>query len=336
MREPGRGRVTSVSQPSSRWLSWPTFSRERQPRPAGRRPGPRAAASGHGRFGNAALLACGRITCAPAASGSVLSVPRCLNRFKSEPDGDPMAHGPPDRRPVGHPPVQRRGVPPAHHRHRLEQLRRPDRGRVADLPRGPPAPGLHLRAGLGAADPRTTATSGPEHASRSRSTPTATSTMPARTTRSSRRAGVHPASRTRSTGCGLMIGVLWNNYLPGTWGAATTPHAVHAGRGPAGVRDPGRGRPSATSSPIFAVGGDDHYDGARGECGLPGGGRTSCAQAAPHCLLTTHLGAEHHPARRDRRRRSTCTCTSPATTWRTRSSPGASPSGTCRDARASR
>jgi Protein of unknown function (DUF4038) len=56
----------------------------------------------------------------------------------------------------------------------------------------------------------------------------------------------------------LMITVLWNNYLPGTWGAAGTPHAVM----PDHARQPYLTKLTETFAdlePIFVVGGDDHY-----------------------------------------------------------------------------
>jgi hypothetical protein len=59
-------------------------------------------------------------------------------------------------------------------------------------------------------------------------------------------------------GLRLMIGVLWNNYLPGTWGAARTPHAVM----PEQDRRAYVARVAETFGdlqPILAVGGDDHY-----------------------------------------------------------------------------
>ena len=87
-------------------------------------------------------------------------------------------------------------------------------------------------------------------------------------------------------GLRLMITVLWNNYLAGTWGAAATPHAVM----PHEVRTRYVARVAETFAdldPIFAIGGDDDYTVA----GANAGYLEAIAQlreAAPHCLLTTH------------------------------------------------
>jgi hypothetical protein len=87
-------------------------------------------------------------------------------------------------------------------------------------------------------------------------------------------------------GLRLMIGVLWNNYLPGTWGAARTPYAVMPER----HRHAYVARVAETFGdlrPIFAIGGDDHYTVPTANAGY----RQALAQlrdAAPECLLTTH------------------------------------------------
>jgi hypothetical protein len=87
-------------------------------------------------------------------------------------------------------------------------------------------------------------------------------------------------------GLRLMITVLWNNYLPGTWGAAATPHAVM----PAAQRRAYVIKVAETFGDldvIFAVGGDDHYavpganEGYLEAIGL-------LRKIAPDCLLTTH------------------------------------------------
>jgi hypothetical protein len=60
-------------------------------------------------------------------------------------------------------------------------------------------------------------------------------------------------------GMRAMLTVLWNSQLPGTWGAAATPHAVM----PAVARRAYLDLVVATFvdlEPIFVVGGDDHYD----------------------------------------------------------------------------
>jgi hypothetical protein len=87
-------------------------------------------------------------------------------------------------------------------------------------------------------------------------------------------------------GLRLMITVLWNNYLPGTWGAGLSPDAVMTGEDRrAYVR-----RVAETFGdlePIFVVGGDDHYTVPAANAGY-----LECIEtlrrAAPHCLLTTH------------------------------------------------
>jgi hypothetical protein len=84
----------------------------------------------------------------------------------------------------------------------------------------------------------------------------------------------------------LMITVLWNNYLPGTWGAARTPYAVM----PEHTRGPYLTRLTDTFAdlePIFVVGGDDLYD-------VPAANAAyldviaHLRAHAPACLLTTH------------------------------------------------
>ncbi len=84
----------------------------------------------------------------------------------------------------------------------------------------------------------------------------------------------------------LMIAVLWNNYLAGTWGAAVTPHAVM----PEADRRAYVARVAEAFGdlePIFALGGDDHYT-------VPGANAgylealAHLRVAAPNCLVTTH------------------------------------------------
>jgi Protein of unknown function (DUF4038) len=84
----------------------------------------------------------------------------------------------------------------------------------------------------------------------------------------------------------LMIGVLWNNYLAGTWGAAATPYAVM----PAQARRAYVTRVAETFGelgPIFAVGGDDHYEVPAANAGYLEA-VALLRRSAPHCLLTTH------------------------------------------------
>ncbi|SNT56113.1 Protein of unknown function [Asanoa hainanensis] len=87
-------------------------------------------------------------------------------------------------------------------------------------------------------------------------------------------------------GLRLVIGVLWNNYLPGTWGAERTPHAVM----PPQQRRAYVEKVAETFGdldPIFAVGGDDHYTVPAANAAY----REAIdvlRDKAPHCLLTTH------------------------------------------------
>ncbi len=87
-------------------------------------------------------------------------------------------------------------------------------------------------------------------------------------------------------GLRLMIGVLWNNYLAGTWGAEATPHAVmperHRLAYVARVAET-----FADLDPIFAIGGDDDYtvpDANKGYLQAI----AHLRETAPDCLLTTH------------------------------------------------
>ncbi len=87
-------------------------------------------------------------------------------------------------------------------------------------------------------------------------------------------------------GLRLMITVLWNNYLEGTWGAAVTPHAVM----PDDARRAYVARVAETFAdldPIFVIGGDDHYTVPRANAGYLEAA-VHLREAAPHCLLTTH------------------------------------------------
>lgn len=87
-------------------------------------------------------------------------------------------------------------------------------------------------------------------------------------------------------GLRLMIAVLWNNYLPGTWGAAATPRAVmtptQRDRYLAAVIDAFAGL-----EPIFVVGGDDSYDVPEANAAYVAAADLLRA-AVPGCLLTTH------------------------------------------------
>jgi hypothetical protein len=87
-------------------------------------------------------------------------------------------------------------------------------------------------------------------------------------------------------GLRLMLTVLWNNYLPGTWGAEATPQAVM----PAGHRHAYVARVADTFGdldPIFVVGGDDHYTVPAANEGYLQALR-HLRKTAPDCLLTTH------------------------------------------------
>jgi len=84
----------------------------------------------------------------------------------------------------------------------------------------------------------------------------------------------------------LVVGVLWNNYLPGTWGAARTPHAVM----PDAARRAYVAKVAESLGdlePIFAVGGDDHYTAPAANAAYREAIDLLRANA-PHCLLTTH------------------------------------------------
>jgi hypothetical protein len=87
-------------------------------------------------------------------------------------------------------------------------------------------------------------------------------------------------------GLRLMVTVLRNNYLAGTWGAQRTPHAVM----PDEARRAYVARVAETFGdlePIFVVGGDDNYR-------VPGANAAylealeQLRDAAPGCLFTTH------------------------------------------------
>ncbi len=84
----------------------------------------------------------------------------------------------------------------------------------------------------------------------------------------------------------IMPCVLWNSYLPGTWGAAATPAAVM----PADVRREVVTRVAHTFADldvIFVVGGDDHYDVSAAVDGYLEAIEI-LRTLAPDCLLTTH------------------------------------------------
>ncbi|NYE19015.1 DUF4038 domain-containing protein [Microbacterium immunditiarum] len=87
-------------------------------------------------------------------------------------------------------------------------------------------------------------------------------------------------------GITLLVTVLWNNYLPGTWGAAATPGVVM----PDGVRrDFVRAVADALADlePAFVVGGDDHYDVPDANAGYLEAIEL-LRERAPSSLLTTH------------------------------------------------
>lgn len=87
-------------------------------------------------------------------------------------------------------------------------------------------------------------------------------------------------------GIRLMLAVLWNNYLPGTWGADTTPWAVmpddarraYLARVVESFRD---------LDPIFVVGGDDSYAVPQANAAYLQASEELRA-AAPDSLQTTH------------------------------------------------
>lgn len=87
-------------------------------------------------------------------------------------------------------------------------------------------------------------------------------------------------------GITAMITVLWNNYLPGTWGAAATPQAVMP-------PDQRRGyvrkvaETFADLAPIFVVGGDDDYTVAAANAAYLDA-IDVLREVSPRSLLTTH------------------------------------------------
>ena len=87
-------------------------------------------------------------------------------------------------------------------------------------------------------------------------------------------------------GIHLMVAVLWNNYVPGTWGAALTPWAVM----PDAARERYLEQVIATFAgldPVYVVGGDDSYDVPAANAVYLAAARRLRA-AAPDALLTTH------------------------------------------------
>ena len=119
-----------------------------------------------------------------------------------------------------------------------------------------------------------------------------------------------------------MVVVLWNNYVPGTWGAALTPHAVM----PDHARRAYVARVAETFGdlePIFVVGGDDHYTAPAANAAYLEAVADLRARRA-RCLLTTHTAPQRRRCPTRSPTSSTSTSTSPATTSRTRSCPGAS------------
>jgi hypothetical protein len=87
-------------------------------------------------------------------------------------------------------------------------------------------------------------------------------------------------------GIRLMITVLWNNYLPGTWGAGLSPWAVM----PDDERRAYVRKVAETFGglePIFVVGGDDHYTVPAANAGYLEAA-DFLRKLAPSCLLTTH------------------------------------------------
>lgn len=87
-------------------------------------------------------------------------------------------------------------------------------------------------------------------------------------------------------GIRLMVVVLWNNYVPDTWGAALTPHTVlpdrhrraYVARVAGAIGD---------LQPILVVGGDDHYTAPAANAAYLEAAADLRA-LAPGCLLTTH------------------------------------------------
>lgn len=87
-------------------------------------------------------------------------------------------------------------------------------------------------------------------------------------------------------GIRLLVVVLWNNFVPGTWGAALTPHAVL----PAHHRRAYVARLAEALGdlePIFVVGGDDHYTAPAANAAYLEAA-ADLRRLAPACLLTTH------------------------------------------------
>lgn len=87
-------------------------------------------------------------------------------------------------------------------------------------------------------------------------------------------------------GLRLLIAVLWNSYLPGTWGAQLSPWAVM----PVAAREEfvrRTARELGELAPILVVGGDDLYDVPEANAAYQDAVGV-LRDLAPGCLLTTH------------------------------------------------
>ena len=130
--------------------------------------------------------------------------------------------------------------------------------------------------------------------------PDATARDFGRTTTTSPWPGAYTRIAHEEYGIRLMVVVLWNNYLPDTWGAA--PHAARRPAGPArrayvarvagAIGDLAADLRRRRRRPLHRAG---------GQRGLPRGGRRP-ARARPRLPADHAHGAERDAARRDRRR----------------------------------
>jgi Protein of unknown function (DUF4038) len=87
-------------------------------------------------------------------------------------------------------------------------------------------------------------------------------------------------------GVRVMLTVLWNNFLPGTWGAKLTPDAVMSDIARRGLVD-AVATTFADLEPIFVIGGDDHYTAPEANAAYIEAADVLRA-ASPRSLLTTH------------------------------------------------
>lgn len=94
------------------------------------------------------------------------------------------------------------------------------------------------------------------------------------------------AQAAAAEGITLGLVVLWNNYVPGTWGAERTPWAVMTDD----QRTAHVARTVATFAefdPIFIISGDDAFD-KDAVCAIYGSAMEQAKRAAPWCLTTMH------------------------------------------------